>query len=52
MSIEKIVQRLKDNSKPDTTWIVKARKREIESKMKLKKDKLNTKKENLYNSNK
>ena len=32
MSIEKIAQRLKENSKPDTTWIVKATKRELDSK--------------------
>lgn len=31
MSIEKIVQRLKENSKPDTTWIVKAKKRKMET---------------------
>ena len=36
MSIEKIVQRLKENSKPDTTWIVKAKQREMEYEKELK----------------
>lgn len=36
MSIEKIAQKLKENSKPATAWLEKARKREKESEIDLK----------------